>query len=274
MNMRKYLLVFAMIVFFIADLRSQTSEQAKEMMELAEAAQNPIADMNMIPIQFNWYTGGGLGDQTMMQTLIQPVLPLPLTKRWNVVSRTVIALISMPVGGENGDRAKGIGDIQEQIYFTPTKKHKVIYGFGPVFSFPTSTNEVWATGQFAVGPNAVIVVMPGKWLVGAVANNLWRFAGSDNTTAINSFYFQYFVNYNFNKGWALGTAPSITANWNAPEGQQWTVPVGLNISKITVIGKQPLSLNIQYYYNVVRPDNEGSSQIRILVSFLFPKKME
>lgn len=271
--MKKLLFVLVLVVFFLPVLRSQTDEQAKEMMELAKASQNPVADLTTIPVQFNWFTGGGFGDQTMMQTLIQPVLPLPLAKGWNVVSRTVVPLISTPMGGWYESRAKGIGDIQEQIYFSPTKEQKVIYGFGPVFSFPTSTNEVWATGQFAIGPDAVILVMPGKWVVGAIANNLWRFAGSDETTAISSFYIQYFVNYNLKKGWSLGTAPSITANWNADEGQQWTVPVGLNISKITAIGKQPLSVNIQYYNNVVRPDAAGANQIRITVGFLFPRKM-
>jgi hypothetical protein len=271
--MKKYLLVLLMIAFFTVELRSQTAEQEKEMLELAKASQNPVADLTTIPVQFNWFTGGGLGDQTMMQTLIQPVLPLPLAKGWNVVSRTVVPLISMPVGGEYGTRAKGIGDIQEQIYFSPTKKQKVIYGFGPVFSFPTSTNELWATGQFAIGPDAVILVMPGKWVVGAIANNLWRFAGSEETTAICSFYIQYFANYNLKKGWALGTAPSITANWNAEDGQQWTVPFGISISKIVAVGGQPLSVNIQYYNNVVRPDAAGANQIRINVAFLFPRKM-
>ncbi len=32
--------------------------------ELAKAAQNPVANMVSIPVQFNWTTGGGLGDET------------------------------------------------------------------------------------------------------------------------------------------------------------------------------------------------------------------
>jgi len=243
---------------------------AELMQELAKASQNPVADMNSVPFQFNWFTGGGLGDQTMSQTLIQPVLPLPLSKNWNIVSRTIIPVINAPAA--EGDRSKGIGDIQEQIFFSNTKKHKIITGFGPVFSFPTSTNEAWATGQFATGPAFVALMITKKWVFGGVANQLWRFAGSDVTTPISLFFVQPFINYNMKRAWTIGTAPAITANWSAASGQEWTVPLGLLISKVTFIGKQPISLNIQYYHNVVRPDAAGANQIRMQVSFLFPRK--
>jgi len=239
------------------------------MMELAKASQNPVADMNTIPVQFNYYTGGGLGDQTSSTTLIQPVFPLGISKDWNVVSRTVIPLVNAPM--PNGERAKGIGDIQEQIYFSNTKKNKIITGYGPIFSFPTSTNQAWSSGQFAVGPTAVALMITKKWVFGAIANQLWRIAGSDVTTPINQFFLQPFINYNLKGGWALGTAPAITANWSAPNGQQWTFPVGISVSKVTFVGHQPLNLTMQYYNNVVRPDSGGLNQIRMQVSFLFPR---
>jgi hypothetical protein len=239
------------------------------MLELARASQNPVADMNSIPFQFNWYTGGGLGDNTMMQTLIQPVLPLALSKNWNIVSRTVIPLISSPT--PDSGRAKGLGDIQEQIFFSNTKKHKIITGFGTVLSFPTSTSQAWSTGQFAAGPAVVALMITKKWVFGAIANNLWRFAGSETTTPISAFFVQPFVNFNLKRGWTVMTAPSITSNWSAEGGQQWTVPVGVGVSKITLIGKQPLSIALQYYHNIVQPDNAGSDQVRMVAAFLFPR---
>jgi hypothetical protein len=272
------LTLFLLFSFVAANAQEKTIEPestaqmaAQEMMEeLAKASQNPVADMNSVPFQFNWFTGGGLGDQTMSQTLIQPVLPLPLSKNWNIVSRTIVPIVNAPA--PYGERSKGIGDIQEQIFFSNTKKHKVITGFGPVFSFPTSTNEAWATGQFAVGPAVVALMVTKKWVFGGVANNLWRFAGSDVTAPISLFFVQPFINYNLKRAWAIGTAPSITANWSAASGQEWTVPLGLNVSKVTVVGKQPISINIQYYRNVVRPDAAGANQIRMSVSFLFPRR--
>lgn len=77
--------------------------------------------------------------------------------------------------------------------------------------------------------------------------------------------------YNLKKGWALITAPAITANWEAETDQQWTVPIGMGVSKITMVGKQALSLSLQYYHNAIRPDNIGGDLVRMQVTFLFPK---
>jgi len=242
----------------------------EEMLALAKASQNPVADMNTIPVQFNWYTGGAFGNQTYSQTLIQPVLPLPISKNWNVVSRTIVPVLSLPQPGS--ERLKGIGDIQEQLFFSQTKSQKVIWGVGPIISFPTTTINAIATGQFAAGPTAVVLTMPGHWVLGAVANNLWKIAGSDSTTSISSFFVQPFINYNLKKGWSLSFAPSITANWAAESDEQWTVPLGLGVSKITLIADQPLNISLQYYRNVVRPDNAGSDQVRMVIALLFPRK--
>ncbi len=240
------------------------------MMALAKASQNPVADMNTIPVQFNWYSGGGLGAETMSVTNIQPVLPLPINANWNIVSRTIVPVVSLPTG--DGERSKGIADIQEQIFFSPSKPGKLIWGFGPVLSLPTATITELSTGQFAVGPNLVLLAMPGKFVIGGVINQMWRFAGNDITTPINSFFAQPFINYNLKLGWSLAVAPAITANWSAPTDQQWTVPVGMGVSKIAVVGGQPLSVSLQYYHNAIRPDASGADQIRMQVSFLFPRK--
>jgi hypothetical protein len=63
--------------------------------------------------------------------------------------------------------------------------------------------------------------------------------------------------------------PTMTANWEA--ASKWTVPLGLGVSEVTAIGKQPVSIGLSYFNNVVRPPSTGSSQLRLVTSFLFPK---
>jgi hypothetical protein len=244
------------------------AEIAAKATALAKQTQNPVADLATVPIQFNWNTGGGLGDQTLQVINVQPVFPLSLDDDWLLISRTIVPMVNAPL--PFGDRSTGIGDIQEQLYLTPAKPGTVTYGFGPILSFPTATNDVLTTGQFALGPTFVILTMPGKWVIGAVVNNLWRIGGSDNTTAINSFFAQPFINYNLKRGWAISTSPAITADWNAPSGQEWTVPLGLGVSKVDRIGKQPVNLSLQYYHNVVRPDNGPADVVRMVFALLYP----
>ena len=68
-------------------------------------------------------------------------------------------------------------------------------------------------------------------------------------------------------------APIITANWNAASGNKWTVPVGGGVGKIFRWGKAPpMNVNIQGYYNAVKPDGIGRGVLRLQFQLMFPKK--
>jgi hypothetical protein len=86
------------------------------------------------------------------------------------------------------------------------------------------------------------------------------------------FLFQPFVNYNFGTGWALNFSPAITANWNAADGEQWTVPLGFGISHTTVFAGRPMTIGVQYYDNVVRPDAAAGQQLRFNIQLLYPNR--
>ncbi len=45
-----------------------------------------------------------------------------------------------------------------------------------MFSVPAATNPLFRTGSWAVGPTAVVLTMPGHWVLGLLANQLWTFA--------------------------------------------------------------------------------------------------
>lgn len=61
-------------------------------------------------------------------------------------------------------------------------------------------------------------------------------------------------------------------NWNANPDQRWVFPFGVGGGKVFKIGKLPVNLNAQMYYNAVKPDGVGDWQTRIQLQFLFPKK--
>lgn len=270
--MRNRILVAMLALGLPAALAAQQTETPAEVNaraeSLAKEAQNPVADMVSLPVQFNWTTGGGLGEETQQIINIQPVLPLAITDDWLLISRTIVPMVNLP--GPGGERIKGIADVQEQIYLTPKSAKGVVWGVGPVFSFPTSTNVATETGQFGLGPSVVLLKIGKKWVYGLVANQIWRIAGSTETEAINAFFVQPFINYNLKRGWAISTAPAITANWDAPSGQQWTVPLGIGVSKVTRVGKQPLNVVLQYFHNVERPDAAGADLVRMQFTLLYP----
>jgi hypothetical protein len=238
--------------------------------ELAKTTQNPVGDIVSVPFQFNFNNGGAFQDRTYLNLNFQPVIPIHITQKVTLISRTIVPLDSFP--GANGARYSGTGDIQEQMFFTPAKAGKVIWGIGPAFSLPTAMAFPAQTGTWAAGGSAVVLAMPGPFVVGSLFSQFSPLTDSNGPPRTNLFLWQYFINYNFGKGWAITTAPSITANWDAPSDQRWTVPVGLGISRTLVFNRQPMTLGFHYYKNVKRPDSSGGTLVRFVVAFIFPTK--
>ena len=236
--------------------------------DLARASQNPVANLTSFPLQFNYYSAGGLESRTALLLNVQPVLPLTLNTKWLLISRTVVPYTNMPL--PDGTRTTGIGDIQEQMYFTPRESGIFVWGVGPILSIPTATNDVMRTGQWALGPTAVGLVTYGRWVVGALGNNLWRVGGVNHGPPINQLTIQPFINFNIPSGWSITTAPIITSNWSAPQGQRWTLPVGIGLGKVTEIGRQAVSLGMQYYHNAEHPPQAGADQWRFVFALLYP----
>ena len=238
--------------------------------ELAKTVQNPLANLVTLPFQANFNNGVGPDDRTFFNLNVQPVVPFP-GKKWNVIARAIIPVNSVPQG--ETDSIFGIGDTNLSLFWSPAKASKLTWGVGPAISLPTASNpEVLGSGKLSLGPTGVLFYQTGKWTMGAVASNVWSVAGDSDRDDVNFFYTQYFVNYNFGKGWALGTAPVVTANWKADSDNTWTIPWGLQVSKVTHFGSRPVSLLLGYYENSEQPEGAADSQVRIQVNFLFPTR--
>lgn len=243
--------------------------------DLAKAAQNPIAAMISVPFQNNTNFNVGPDDKTQNILNIQPVIPVDLNAEWNLVTRTIIPVISQPALSAAQDRTNGLGDIQFSAFFSPkaTTASGWIWGAGVIAQLDTATDDVLGAGKWGLGPTAVALKMDGPWVYGGLLNNVWSVAGDDDRDDVNAMLFQPFVNYNFPDapGRYLTFAPVITANWEADSDDRWTVPLGMGIGQITRWGKQPVNLQASAYYNVEKPDNAADWQLRLQVQFLFPR---
>lgn len=258
-------------IFCIASFIRGARAEDKGAQELAKAAQNPVADMISLPFQNNINFGVGPGDDVQNVLNIQPVVPIKLSENWNLITRTIAPVIYQPELVPGYGSEFGLGDINTTLFLSPGKPKKIIWGAGPILSFPTASDTALGTDKWSAGPSVVALTIQGPWVVGALANNLWSYAGDDDREDVNQFLFQYFINYNLPKGWYISSAPIITANWEADSGNQWTVPFGGGVGKIFRIGKQPMNAQIQAFYNVERPDNGPDWGLRLQLQFLFPK---
>ena len=88
-------LLFSTTVIIATTMLAQDA-RADETTELAQAAQNPIANMISLPLQNKTLFGIGPDDDTQNILNIQPVVPFGLSDDWNVITRTIAPLIYKP----------------------------------------------------------------------------------------------------------------------------------------------------------------------------------
>lgn len=269
MKMNKKMKLAPIVLFVVAALAAMSSHaqmtDEEEALKMAEAAQNPLASLISLPFQNNTTFGGNDGDYVNALN-IQPVWPFRLSEDWNLITRTIIPVVSQSV---NGNSQSGLGDTVFTGWFSPSAPaHNITWGVGPVLNLPTTTSAGLGADQWGGGVSAIGVWIKDKWVAGGLVNNIWSF---EDTDKLNLFYTQYFVNYNLDHGWYLVSAPIMTANWNADSSNRWTVPLGGGVGKIVKIGKLPVNVNAQLYYNVEKPADTGDYTARIQVQFMFPK---
>jgi opacity protein-like surface antigen len=247
------------------------SREPSEDEDLAKKSQNPIADLVSVPFQSNTNFNVGPFNRTQEILNIEPVVPLHISPDWNMISRTIIPVMSQP-NPIFDSSTNGIEDITQSLFFPPTHPGALIWGIGPVFTVPSATDPILGTGQVLLGPTAVFLVTPGHVVMGVLLNNQWSVGGNPLRHDVNEFLAQPFFNYNLPHGWYFTTSPIITANWLAAPSQQWTVPIGGGFGRIFKISDQPVSANIADYYNVIRPDGTANWELRTELTLLFPEK--
>ena len=235
--------------------------------DLAKQSANPIASLITLPLQFNFNQGLGEFDRSQFILNIEPVLPVELSSSVTMINRIIIPIINQPdVSSESGSTF-GIGNTNYTAFFTPAHPGSIIWGIGPSFTIPSISSTDLGGTDFGVGASVVVLGMPGEWVLGFLANNIWSYLDSN----LNSFLFQYFITFLFKGGWYINTTPTLTANWNAEEGERWTIPFGMGGGKVTHIGKQHIKFMVGAYYYTSKPTNGPEWLLQLQLFLLFPK---
>src|SRR5215469_5911607 len=137
------------------DSQDQQPQGAASTEDLQKATQNPVASLISVPLQNNSNFGIGLFDRTQNVLNIQPVIPIGISKNWNLIIRWITPVIWQPAPGtanlelfgieentpayfsaQNVQANAGVfgfGDTTTTLFFSPAKPHKLIWGAGPVF---------------------------------------------------------------------------------------------------------------------------------------------
>ena len=245
--------------------------------DLATKLANPLASMISVPFQNNFDFGAGPnGDGFQWKMNVQPVMPFSLNEDWNLITRTIIPVISQnDIAGtrENPSGSQsGLGDTVFSAWLSPVEKskHGWIWGAGMASLIPTGTDHDNFLGgnQWGLGPTAVALRQEGHFSYGLLVNHLWNVGGNDGRPSMNATFMQPFINYIPGGGWTFVLNTETTYNWTA---SQATIPINLSMKKMFKIGKMPAQWELGGRYYVEKADQGPNWGLRASLTFLFPK---
>ena len=258
-------------IFTLSTLFITQSVCAESNEELAKKLSNPIASLISVPFQFNYDSAiGNSDDGDRLQLNIQPVIPFSLNEDWNIISRTILPIITQDDIFSNAGNQSGLGDVVQSVFFSPKQATKSgwIWGAGPVITLPTATNDLLGTDKWGLGTTVVGLKQNGAWTYGALANHVWSVAGDDNRQDVSATFIQPFLSYTTKEALTFGLNTESTYDW---ESKQWAVPINITATKVTKLGNQLVSIGggVRYWVESTKSGPEGLG-MRLLFTLLLP----
>lgn len=249
----------------------QSTDAESEQEKLAKATQNPVAALISLPMKLDWDTGLGSTHADRSLWVVQPVIPISISDKWNMISRTVIpAWIDVSPTTHGSKSTSGMGDVLQSFFFSPKAPTKGgwIWGAGPAINLPTSSEPGLGTDTWNIGPTAVVLKQTAGFTYGALANQLWSLNKNNMGQSSSSMFLQPFLTWTNKKYMTFGINSESTYDWKS---RQWTVPVNLFVQQMLKLGKQPLTLQLGYRNYLEAPAGGPNWGIRFQVTLLFPK---
>jgi hypothetical protein len=272
----------------VEKIKGEKEELGRE--QIAELISNPLSYLwfGIIQNDTSWWNGKILdtlneSSKVNNTTIIQPVMSMQVTEKWKMIFRPVIPINSFrtikgfnipeaePTGTSTSttadfDRETGLGDIVLWTAFTNHYKPPFVYGFGPTVMMDTASDKSLGTGKWSAGPMGMATYIGEKWILGAIAQHWWSFAGDNDRNSVSLTDFQYIIRYRLTKETNIGMAPNVQYNWDASSGERLRLPVGIGADTLVYLGPFPVKIGLEYHYYLEQPDAYGPQH---LLRFVF-----
>lgn len=268
--------------------------------QMSKLMDNPLGNVAMLFTQFDWTRlRSGENKNTANQGVYTGILqfPKPVSENWNLISRVVWTVPSLPISQRKVDRlgdtsggfppgggpvtppdrpvapidfldgrTTDFGDIYYVGLFSPKEPisldngAKAVWGLGFDLALPTAQEEILGSGKYSAGPSALGVYLGKTFKGGALVQHYWDFASDEKgRDDVNLTNVQSIYYWALNPTTSIGAGPNIIMNWEQDSDNFLTLPVGTGITKTIRFGKVPVRLGAEVHYSVIRPDDEIGS---------------
>ena len=260
--------------------------------EIALELSNPVTALRSlaIDIQYRTFQGDfpGSDDKTSIRTVFTSSWPFKLSNGKNILLRATIPINSdepiwTPLGrpwehyadylirqsptitATTGQFVSGhdhLDDIGIDISYGGVNENGFISLLGLASIFPTSDDGSASRAQWLLGPEIALGQVTSWGLFGARAKHLTTISGEglwdgEGPWETNETSVKIFFAHALGNGWQIESNPTILYDWEAVSGNEWSVPIGVGVSKTIMAGSFPMKFAFEVQNFVVSPDRFG-----------------
>jgi hypothetical protein len=252
---------------------TESSDGEESASELNRKLTNPVSSIWSISNQFNNFELNN--GQWNNNWNFQPVMPVSLTKDWNLITRPVMPfynIVPHETAPNQFARDAGLGDLTLLELLSPSNSGNWVLGAGPTAIFPTATSHFTGQGKWQLGPSVVVGYLTKEFFIGVFPQQWWSIGGEHGRLDTNQMNLQPIATIFFGQGWSFGYSGNILADWTAPSEDVWTVPIGLGLGKVVKLGRLPVKIQLALQYMPVHPRISGQEwNVQLQVTPVIPK---
>ena len=240
----------------------RSGDQDQSAAAMAQEAANPFSSRWLMQIQQNnnW-TDMPLEDGKRVQSnlMFQPLMSLALTEKWGLYLRPVVPIVnSLPQLDQNGQSARtaGFGDTVFGVAAArPLFGGRLVLGAGPTFVLPTASERELGQDTWQIGPDVGATLLGKNFIAYAFVQQWFKVGGDGRDTNQMNGVFNF--TYTLPNGLTIGSQPSLSVDWEAPEDNRVAFSIGPQIGKLCRCGHIPTLFQLQVQYYPVRPTVSG-----------------
>lgn len=224
---------------------------------IAQEVATPSPEFASLQMMYDFSQKLGRFDTGQISTLtLIPTIPIKLNQDWNIISRTKVPLVRtediVPRYGIVG----GVSNIQQTFFLSPNPKGStLIWGFGPSFFLPTTTDPRIGSYQTGAGPAFGFLQTVDHWVFGLRMTQIWRAAGPvpfRGGLPLNFLYTEPMISYTTDHGWTYSINAETVYDWSR---DKWLLPVNFTVEKLINTGAYPISLGVGVRYYAASPQD-------------------